>query len=203
MPDTILKNRNFVSLTCINSPIASVCKDIEDILNKHGFKLKVIMMNPHKTSFTLPDQQQSKSGFVLWEPKNADTRCAFMATIYDGWYTLIRNIATKYKHDCSSIRVSSMAMEYPICELQCYVNGDHRRLIRIMKDGPRWDFFTMGTPLSFEKTENYKKRRIKDRFTEELLLEYLLIQGWDIKGNNFWETSKPYYRVNLNHRTTR
>ena len=195
MPDTILKNRNFISLTCMNSPITSVCKDIEDLLFKHSFKLKIIKVDPQNTILEMPYQNQNKIGFILWEPKNTNIGCAFMVTIQDGWYTLIYNIATKYRHDCLSIRVSSTMEEYPICELQYYEHGKEKRFIRSMKDEPKWEFYQKGKQLTFEKPDHYNKRRIKDRFNEELLLEYLHALGWDIRKNTFWETEKPYYKA--------
>lgn len=40
-----------------------------------------------------------------------------------------------------------------------------------------WIFKTQGKELSFEKPENYSAKRVKDRFTPELLEEYLLAMG--------------------------
>ena len=114
---------------------------------------------------------------------------------YRTFWEFVDHIATKYRHDCLSIRVSSTMEEYPICELQYYEHGKEKRFIRSMKDEPKWEFYQKGKQLTFEKPDHYNKRRIKDRFNEELLLEYLHALGWDIRKNTFWETEKPYYKA--------
>ena len=183
-------------MTCINSSAFSVCNSIKDLLAQHNYPKSIVEVNPQKSSFELPAQPHSgKQGFILWEPKNATGRSAFMATFSDGWATLIHNMGTTYKHDCLKIRISSVTAIYPICELFYYEGGEEKRLIRSMKDEPRWEFYQKGAPLQFEKLDYYKKRRIKDRFSEELLLEYLLMMGWNIRDEIFWKTEIPYYRM--------
>lgn len=51
-------------------------------------------------------------------------------------------------------------------------NFDLVRSIATINEG-KWSFHQYGSPLSFEKTENYKARKIKSRFNLNLLIEYL------------------------------
>jgi hypothetical protein len=51
------------------------------------------------------------------------------------------------------------------------------RSIVAMNDGGKWIFRMMGSVQPFEKIENYKARRIRDRFTDELLEEYCQALG--------------------------
>ena len=51
------------------------------------------------------------------------------------------------------------------------------RAISALNDGGRWSFDTVGTPLPFEDLERYTARRIKDRFTPEMLSDYLAALG--------------------------
>ncbi len=46
------------------------------------------------------------------------------------------------------------------------------RTVMAMNDGGRWQFYTQGDPLPFERLECYSARRIKDRMTTEMLEEY-------------------------------
>lgn len=48
-----------------------------------------------------------------------------------------------------------------------------RRSICALHDGDRWDFQAGGTPFPFEETERYRARRIRDRFTFDMLERYL------------------------------
>jgi hypothetical protein len=53
------------------------------------------------------------------------------------------------------------------------------RSIVAMDDGGKWIFETMGEVQPFERVEKYKARRIRDRFTPEMLEEYC--QALDIR----------------------
>lgn len=48
-----------------------------------------------------------------------------------------------------------------------------QRSIFAANDGGRWKFGEQGQPFDFEQLDRYKARRIRDRFTPELLDEYL------------------------------
>jgi hypothetical protein len=48
-----------------------------------------------------------------------------------------------------------------------------RRSITCANDGGRWTFEQFGEPYPFERVENYQLPRKRDRFTRELLVEYL------------------------------
>ncbi len=47
------------------------------------------------------------------------------------------------------------------------------RTLYAMNDGGRWAFGQSGEPFPFEKQEQYQARRVRDRFTFDMLEEYL------------------------------
>lgn len=51
------------------------------------------------------------------------------------------------------------------------------RAISASNDGGRWRFDTSGTPQAFEDEAAYERRRIKDRFTPQMLSDYLRVMG--------------------------
>jgi hypothetical protein len=64
------------------------------------------------------------------------------------------------------------------------VYGPHRtawintvRVVSASNDGGRWVFDQFGEPFPFEKVERYQERRVRDRFTFDMLREYLLHLG--------------------------
>lgn len=66
---------------------------------------------------------------------------------------------------------------YPATILELY--GPHQteflnylRTIAAMDDGGRWRFEQSGPPLPFEQTSSYAARKIADRFSAELLVQY-------------------------------
>jgi hypothetical protein len=49
----------------------------------------------------------------------------------------------------------------------------YRRSICALNDGGRWDFHQSGEPYPFEVLSAYAKRRRRDRFTREMLIDYV------------------------------
>jgi hypothetical protein len=47
------------------------------------------------------------------------------------------------------------------------------RAVSASNDGGRWVFDQFGEPFPFEKMEQYQARRVRDRFTFDMLREYL------------------------------
>jgi hypothetical protein len=50
---------------------------------------------------------------------------------------------------------------------------NYLRTIYAMNDGGRWVFGQSGEPFPFEKLERYQARKVRDRFTFDMLEEYL------------------------------
>lgn len=63
------------------------------------------------------------------------------------------------------------------------------RSIVAANDGGRWVFETSGEPFAFERIEEYTRRRKADRFTCELLHEYLRALQVPIDTEPEWEDS--------------
>lgn len=61
------------------------------------------------------------------------------------------------------------------------------RTIAAVHDGDRWVFEAFGTPLSFEDESYYKARRKKDRFTLDMLDEYLRKMGLSVFDESFYK----------------
>ncbi len=47
------------------------------------------------------------------------------------------------------------------------------RVVEAANDGGRWVFVQSGEPFAFEQVEKYQERRVRDRFTFEMLKDYL------------------------------
>ena len=69
----------------------------------------------------------------------------------------------------------------------------YRRSIAAVKDGSRWVFEQFGTPYPFEQPEHYTKPRKRDRFTRDLLLQYVSHFGLAPLSDSFYvpSTSNP------------
>jgi hypothetical protein len=56
------------------------------------------------------------------------------------------------------------------------LNARHNNTVRALaaaNDGGRWVFHQSGEPFPFEKLEQYEERKVRDRFTFEMLKDYL------------------------------
>jgi hypothetical protein len=58
-----------------------------------------------------------------------------------------------------------------------------------MNDGGRWDFSAEGNPLPFEAMAAYGRRRIRDRFTAEMLYDYLEALGVPFNTDPDWSNA--------------
>jgi hypothetical protein len=70
-----------------------------------------------------------------------------------------------------------------------------RRSISVANDGGRWRFDANGDPLDFEQLERYRARRIRDRFTPDLLQDYLSNLGIHLFALDFYEAPQPAYLI--------
>ncbi|XXF78223.1 hypothetical protein P2318_00255 [Myxococcaceae bacterium GXIMD 01537] len=50
---------------------------------------------------------------------------------------------------------------------------EYLRALEAVNDGGRWVFECSGEPFPFEQLERYKARRVRDRFTFDMLKQYL------------------------------
>jgi hypothetical protein len=77
-----------------------------------------------------------------------------------------------------------------------------RRSIAAMDDGGRWIFEESGERFPFEQVERYAERRKRDRFTREMLREYLSNFGLNPFSDDFFNISDQSPAVRL-QRTTK
>jgi hypothetical protein len=87
---------------------------------------------------------------------------------------------------CRGLRVAAVPHtlkkdkgRYGIIALEMYgphLNARHNNYVRALataNDGGRWVFDQSGEPFPFEKVEQYQSRKVRDRFTFEMLKDYL------------------------------
>lgn len=68
-----------------------------------------------------------------------------------------------------------------------------RRSVYAANDGGRWSFDASGEPpLDFEDVRQYEARRIRDRFTPDMLADYLAHLGIQFFEAEFYEQSPAY-----------
>jgi hypothetical protein len=77
----------------------------------------------------------------------------------------------------------------------------YRRSIAAMNDGGRWIFEESGERFPFEQVSRYGERRKRDRFTREMLHDYLREFGIELFSDGFLRVDAALPAVRLQQRT--
>ncbi|GHT41970.1 hypothetical protein FACS189443_4430 [Planctomycetales bacterium] len=98
-------------------------------------------------------------------------------TLIEDTYDRKKNLG---EHGCVRLRIIRDAKRARLID-------DEERLLYVAKnDGGKWIFHSSGEPLSFEKTEYYSNPKIRDRFTSQILDEYLKAMGINMLDEDFY-----------------
>ena len=188
-------DRPFAAFSCFDCPKEQLVANVEEVLKSFPQSRKIKKTIYDSESLALPEQVYNPlngKSVSIWEPKSKPGSSVFVANIQDGWSSLVWGVATRFSLTCVNIRISSLEDEWPIVEFTYFEKGCEKRIIRVMKDDPKWGFFESGETLSFEDTSYYQKRRIRDRFPRHLLLQYLMKLDWNTEEKTFWQSSSSF-----------
>ena len=108
-----------------------------------------------------------------------------MSNSEDGMSQLIAHVHRDHRLDCLCLRYCRSGTENGILEFKRLFRDGSRRIVRCLQED-RWNFYQDGPVLPFEDPAQYRKRRIKDRLPEDILISYALRLGWDIRSSDFW-----------------
>lgn len=143
---------------------------------------KTLSYHDGKTNF----QEMIKC--LIWQPESINfDLVVFLSSVTDGWPTLLNKYYSIYQRETICVGLCDKETYFPIYNFE-YKMGIQNRVIQAMKDANKWEFFESGELLSFENESNYKKRKISDRLNNEIIHEYLKINGIDITKDEFWRS---------------
>lgn len=126
----------------------------------------------------------------LWTPDNSEGVACF-SNLEDGMPFLVYRLMK-----IRPLEITRVSLELDIdCEFNYAMRvfhhidiDDNERYVRVMQD-PKWDFWEQGERLPFEQVDKYSERFIKKRLTNEMILDYALALGWDLRSPDFWKSS--------------
>lgn len=75
---------------------------------------------------------------------------------------------------CRGITVETAA---DVRRFYLFQSGENVRVVHVLDDGDRWDFYSQGPVQPYERVECYEKRRKAERLTSDMVLEYLHAAG--------------------------
>jgi hypothetical protein len=175
------------SFTCFKTTILDLKEKAEKVLSSSP-PMFFNCIPTDKINLLKPEHNPIYRMFLIWEPSNNPGASVFSSNLEDGWYTFVNILSTKHFFDSASIRLSPPDNEDPICEFLTYTEGKQNRIVRVMKDDSKWEFYEEGKAYNFEEIENYTRRLKRQRFTQEMLTRYMKNLGWDIEDKDFYKT---------------
>lgn len=195
----------------INAPLDRV---VSEFVNWHssigiGYKRRDITSSFNEALESLSPLSSSKQ------------RCLFVATRYD-WIAFFQN--GNHGSDpfpamsCLAERMGVLAMRvcctpdnaiYPATIWELYAPESlggrpplfYRRSIAAANDGGRWVFEESGERFPFEQVERYSEHRKRDRFTRQMLRDYLTHFGIELFSDSFFRVDLAAPAVRLQERT--
>lgn len=126
----------------------------------------------------------------LWTPENSEGIACF-ANLENGIpflsYRLMKIRQFEITQVCLELDIDS-EFNYAMRVFHHIDINGNERYVRVMQD-PKWDFWEQGERLPFEQVEKYSERFIKKRLTNDMILDYALALGWDLRSPDFWKSS--------------
>lgn len=171
------------SISFINQPPFTVASSIQSIFAKtRDIKLTDIVFEGSIVNRELLGAEKNSHNILIWEPKANPGCTCFTSTFKDGWQTLIYAIQRSLQ--CLAIRFIYTSEDWEgdyIADFE-YLDSQKQRRICVYEESRKYFFFQSEQILPFEDGDNYKKRKIKERLTREIIESYLGNLG--IKVNN-------------------
>jgi len=157
-------------------------------------EVPLLSVRPEKTDLVFPEQPYSAGPsdlpMVLWSPACTPKLTAFMPQVSSGDYFVLQYACKRFGYSAASVRSTTQRVDWPINEFVAYGGTEKQRIVRAMKDSPRWEFYANGEPLHFEVQSSYSARLVRDRFQREALIGYLEQWGAPVRLEEFWQSAQ-------------
>lgn len=171
----------YFNFTVFSCDLNKVQRVIEIIYENHIHKFELTEVSSLDKVDSAEFQNPESGGshyprFLIWENAKYLDKTFFVSNYQDGLSNLIHLTAKKANVDMFSITLSS-GIEYPMFRFMKYSPNKPKRYVHLLKDDKKWEFYQSGEALGYERLENYHKKRLSDRISNEMILEYLKAEG--------------------------
>ena len=186
-----MDNRYF---TLINATMGEILEAVEEAIISYG-KMPISYAEVLKIDLYDVHNNPSVIKYHLWTPANSKGVACF-TNIRDGLPSLIYRIRKKHNFEvvqvCLSVDLPNCDFRYAMRVFHHWAQDGNERYVRVMQD-PKWDFWEQGERLPFEQVDKYSERFIKNRLTNDAILDYLMELGWNLRSEDFWATDETAY----------
>ncbi len=179
----------YFTFSCLNSSLNRIEKLLQE---KLPGKEKYSLYRKQEFTFDLYQNAPRKGGthfpqVYFFVPSLKKDIVVMVSNYSDGWSTLVNYISSQLSIEAYKFRISALTREEPFNSF-CYVkNGKKERTVYAMKDG-KWVFYKGGDLQPFEDDNNYRKRIIRQRLNNKILVEYCKRLGFEVDNDKFWES---------------
>lgn len=180
-----------LTFSCIKGLIGEIDLEIlscvAETMGNDWFSENIPLYNKAQIYSFTQESHLTRIKYMLWTPVSSDIFTIFLTNMSDGWITLMNFYSKRYNREIFYITLSDYNLMFPIYRFY-RIHGTKKRIVQLIKEEDGWSFFEEGEHLSFENMEIYKKRKIKDRLSNELIVEYLQKIGIDCVSKEFWRS---------------
>jgi len=186
---------DYFKISIIQDSIDNVAGNLNMLLENFSLKQKELTKVDFKkvcSSRVIP-YNSNKVKFLLYEPASNPGSTVFFPNFADGWYTAVNNYTRLNNKSAYQVGFTiDNAREHPAYFFSYFYvdKGQIKdRTVHAIKED-KWVFYAGETSLAIEDTNNYTRKRIKDRINNEIIISYLQKAGYDLTNNNFYKSNK-------------
>jgi hypothetical protein len=125
--------------------------------------------------------------FAVWQPGNMSFGSALVPNYGDEMIQLMRHLNRRFRIRYFSAHLSRNHKKEGICRFEHADETGAQRVVHVILD-QKWEFYDQGKVLPFEEPRYYQQRKIPDRLTPAVVIEYLKSLGWNLEDEAFWRS---------------
>ena len=197
---TAIDRYRFLTFSCFSRPANEVVGCLGELLEARGRKERFRFYTESLSLDAVYIGEPPRGGAHLVEaavfsPRTSAGSSVLFANLQDGWSSMVHKLSAVLGGTSVKVATSGDGFPFPTQWLQLWRGGRSVRIVRVMNDGNRWDFYSEGELQSFEQPAYYEKRAIKQRLTRAILVEYMGKLGWSFDRDDFWQSEAPAWRL--------
>ena len=123
--------------------------------------------------------------FAIWQPSTMSFGSALVPNYGDGLIQLMRHLNRRFQIRYFSAYLSRDYKRVGLCRFEHGDEKGAKRVVYVIHDRG-WGFYDQGQILPFENPLYYQNRKIPDRLSPAIILQYLKSLGWDLEVPEFW-----------------
>jgi hypothetical protein len=128
---------------------------------------------------------------LVFSPRGREDVTVVFSDLTDGWITLTYWMTKHAPCQAWVFRAARPTVEWPLLGYEHIDSGESKRVVQLIRDDPRWEFYQRGHPVPEEDTSRFTAKPKKARLRYEDVLDLAERLGYPVRSPAFWTSSKP------------